>query len=76
MVNKDNFRNIDPYVPGDQPDFADMVKLNTNENPYPPAPAVLEAAEEFSAGRLKLYPPTDGGALRSEVVQAKRVSSL
>ncbi|MBQ3913299.1 MAG: histidinol-phosphate transaminase [Lachnospiraceae bacterium] len=67
MVNRDNFRKIDPYVPGDQPDFADMVKLNTNENPYPPAPAVIEAAERFSAGRLKLYPPTDGGALRRDL---------
>ena len=67
MVSKDNFRRIDPYVPGDQPDFADMVKLNTNENPYPPAPAVIKAAEEFAAGQLKLYPPTDGGALRKEL---------
>ena len=74
MVNKDNFRNIDPYVPGDQPDFADMVKLNTNENPYPPAPAVLKAAEEFSAGRLKLYPPTDGGALRRELAAYHGIS--
>ena len=35
-----NIRKVEPYVPGDQPNFPDMIKLNTNENPYPPAPAV------------------------------------
>ena len=67
MLNKDNFRTIDPYVPGDQPDFPDMVKLNTNENPYPPAPGVISAAEHFNCDRLKLYPPVDGGVLRRDL---------
>ncbi len=69
MLNQDNFRKIDPYVPGDQPDFPDMVKLNTNENPYPPAPGAVKAAEKFDTGRLKLYPPTDGGALRRDLAE-------
>ena len=69
MLNQDNFRKIDPYVPGDQPDFPDMVKLNTNENPYPPAPGAVKAAEEFDISRLKLYPPTDGGALRRDLAE-------
>ena len=49
-------REITPYVPGEQPDFADMVKLNTNENPYPPAPGVARTMAELSAGKLSLYP--------------------
>ena len=49
-------RKVDPYVPGDQPNFPDMVKLNTNENPYPPAPAVEAALHDFSVDSLRLYP--------------------
>ncbi len=69
MLNQDNFRKIEPYVPGDQPDFPDMVKLNTNENPYPPAPGAVKAATEFDSSRLKLYPPTDSGALRRDLAE-------
>lgn len=49
-------REITPYVPGEQPDFADMIKLNTNENPYPPAPGVARKMAELNAGKLSLYP--------------------
>lgn len=49
-------REITPYVPGEQPDFADMIKLNTNENPYPPAPGVARTLAELNAGKLSLYP--------------------
>ena len=49
-------RKVDPYVPGDQPNFPDMVKLNTNENPYPPAPAVEAALHDLSVDSLRLYP--------------------
>ena len=49
-----NIRQVVPYVPGDQPDFPDMIKLNTNECPYPPSPKVAEAIlagyEEIAAG--------------------------
>lgn len=51
-----NFRNIDPYVPGEQPDLPDMVKLNTNENPYPPSPQAAEAIWQFDSDTLRLYP--------------------
>ncbi len=51
-----NIRRVDPYVPGEQPKKPDMVKLNTNENPYPPAPGVLRAIKEFNTDELRLYP--------------------
>ena len=40
---EENIRKVEPYVPGEQPNQPDMIKLNTNENPYPPAPGVVEA---------------------------------
>ena len=40
---RDNIRNVVPYTPGDQPKEDGVIKLNTNENPYPPSPKVLEA---------------------------------
>lgn len=51
-----NIRKVVPYVPGEQPNCPDMIKLNTNECPYPPAPGVLEAARAFDAETLRLYP--------------------
>lgn len=51
-----NIRRVEPYVPGEQPKNTDVIKLNTNENPYPPAPAVIEAAASMDMKMLKLYP--------------------
>ncbi len=51
-----NFRDIEPYVPGEQPQFADKIKLNTNENPYPPSPMVKKVLCDFNADDLSLYP--------------------
>ena len=51
-----NIRRVEPYVPGEQPKVKDVVKLNTNENPYPPTPKVLEAAERMNISDLRLYP--------------------
>lgn len=65
-------RELTPYVPGEQPKQADLVKLNTNENPYPPSPAVLEAirAELGSdASRLRLYPDPQGTVLREAIAE-------
>lgn len=49
-------RKVVPYVPGEQPQDERMIKLNTNENPYPPAPGVLRALKEFDTDKLRLYP--------------------
>ena len=42
-----NIRKVVPYTPGEQPNEPDMIKLNTNENPYPPAPGVTKALKEI-----------------------------
>ena len=60
---KDNLRTIDPYVPGEQPQLKDMIKLNTNENPYPPSPRVKEVLERFELDTLRLYPDPDSALL-------------
>lgn len=58
-------RRIDPYVPGEQPQSNDIIKLNANENPYPPAPGVQQALRSFDASRLALYPDANGKALKT-----------
>ena len=57
--------HLDPYTPGDPPQDRSYVKLNTNESPYPPAPAVLEAVQK-ETGRLQLYPDPACAALRQK----------
>ena len=59
MNNKpwsDKIRKIEPYVPGEQPQIKDIIKLNTNENPYPPSPRVKKIIEEMDIDKLRLYP--------------------
>lgn len=51
-----NIRSVIPYVPGEQPNVKDMVKLNTNENPYPPAPGVENVLHGMDTDILRLYP--------------------
>ena len=58
-----------PYVPGEQPKMANLVKLNTNENPYPPSPRVVTAIQQAAQHGLQLYPDPDGSNLRQAVAQ-------
>ncbi len=51
-----NIRRVTPYVPGEQPNDKNMIKLNTNENPYPPAPGVEQVLHGLDADMLRLYP--------------------
>lgn len=53
---RDNLRSIEPYVPGEQPNLPDMIKLNTNENPYPPSPKLEQVMKDFALDSLRLYP--------------------
>lgn len=60
---EENVRKVIPYTPGEQPDQTDMIKLNTNENPYPPAPGVQKALSDLSVDTLRLYPDPTAGDL-------------
>jgi len=60
-------RAVPPYVPGEQPAAGRrVIKLNTNENPYPPSPAVLDALHDAVDDRVRLYPDPEAVALRTE----------
>src|SRR6478735_11578885 len=63
-----------PYVPGEQPQLHDLVKLNTNENPYGPSPAVLEAIRAETSDRLRLYPDPNALRLKRAIAAAHGVA--
>jgi histidinol-phosphate aminotransferase len=60
-------RGLTPYVPGEQPKLANLVKLNTNENPYGPSPRVLDAVRAEAADTLRLYPDPGSDRLRAGI---------
>ena len=57
-------KKLSPYTPGEQPKDGKIVKLNTNENPYPPSPKVIEAVKNAAGERLRLYPDPECAAFR------------
>ncbi len=63
MISR-RLQNLTPYTPGEQPQDRRYIKLNTNENPYPPSPGVVAALRDFDADRLKLYPDPEFNHLR------------
>lgn len=64
---KKNLRDIEPYVPGEQSNDRDIVKINANENPYPPSPKAVEALKNFDTDRLRFYPQANATALKQAI---------
>ncbi len=62
-------RKLQPYVPGEQPKIKGLIKLNTNENAYPPSPRVLAATQAAVDGRLRLYPNPTAQLLREKLAR-------
>ena len=71
---RQNIDLLEPYSPGDQPDGKQAVKLNTNENPFPPCDAVLKAIRGVSGEMLRRYPPPTADAFRRTAAQVHGVS--
>ncbi len=64
-----NIRKVEPYVPGEQPQEQNIIKLNTNENPYPPSPGVYEVQKSIDVNRFALYPDPSAGKLVRKLEQ-------
>ncbi len=62
-------QNMVPYTPGEQPKNRQFIKLNTNENPYPPSPMVLEAIRNAAGDSLRLYPDPESTVLRAALAE-------
>ena len=60
---------LEAYVPGEQPQDKQYIKLNTNENPYPPSPRVIEAIRKSADERLKLYPDPTCDQLKETIAR-------
>jgi histidinol-phosphate aminotransferase len=60
-------RGLTPYVPGEQPKSDKLIKLNTNENPYPPSPQVLQALRDAADDDLRLYPDPNADSLKQAI---------
>ncbi|HSG24153.1 MAG TPA: aminotransferase class I/II-fold pyridoxal phosphate-dependent enzyme, partial [Azonexus sp.] len=70
--------DLTPYVPGEQPKLANLIKLNTNENPYPPSPKVLAAIHEElgeDAARLRLYPDPNADLLKAAIARTHAITA-
>jgi histidinol-phosphate aminotransferase len=70
----EHLKGIQPYVPGEQPAIAGLVKLNTNENPFPPSPAALEAIRGTTNADLRLYPDPDSRRLKEAFAKVNGIA--
>lgn len=73
MKWEDNVRKAAPYVPGEQPKDKEVIKLNTNECPYPPAPGVKNAIERLDYNRMRLYPDTSAEVLADALCEYYKI---
>ncbi len=71
---ENNVRRVVPYTPGEQPKDTDVIKLNTNENPYPPSPKVKEILENYDCGKMRLYPDPDSTVLVEAIAERYKLS--
>lgn len=69
-----NIRRVTPYVAGEQPDRNNMIKLNTNECPYPPAPGVKKVMEEMDIDKFRLYPDPEAKELTDAIAEFYEVN--
>ena len=74
MAIRTSIHDLHAYVPGEQPKSADVLKLNTNENPYPPSPKVLEALSALSSDDLRKYPDPSAQELREVLADVHDLS--
>lgn len=68
-------KSLAPYVPGEQPVEHDIIKLNTNENPYPPAPAVFDVLQNYAAEKLRLYPDPESITLTATIANYHQLNA-
>jgi histidinol-phosphate aminotransferase len=68
-------RELEPYVPGEQPQIDGLIKLNTNESPYPPSPKVIDKMNHDAIDRLRLYPDPNSKKLKSTIANYYSVQS-
>ncbi len=66
---KENLRKIEPYVPGEQSKDKDIVKINANENPYPPSPKAVEVLKNFDTNNLRFYPNANSTKLKEALAK-------
>lgn len=68
-----NLRNIEPYVPGEQSKDKDIVKINANENPYPPSPKAAKVLKSFDTNKLRFYPSANSTKLKEAIAKYYKV---
>ena len=66
---QDNIRKVTPYTPREQPKDKDVIKLNTNESPYPPSPMVQEVVRSVENNRNRLYPDPEAAVLTDAIAK-------
>ena len=74
MSWEENVRKVVPYVAGEQPKKTGVIKLNTNECPYPPTPGVVKLAAEMDCDALRLYPDTNAAPLTAALADYYHVN--